>query len=61
MEKNKMLVLSRKKSEIIRINDDIVVKVIRTGRDRVKIGIDAPPKVRVVREEAYEVRTRSTS
>ena len=56
-----MLVLSRKQSQIIRINDDIVVKVIRTGRDRVKIGIDAPPKVRVVREEAYDVKSRSSS
>jgi carbon storage regulator len=46
-----MLVLTRKKSEAIRIGNDVFVKVIRTGRSTVKIGIDAPANVRVVRGE----------
>jgi len=46
-----MLVLTRKRSEMIRIGDDIVVKVIRTGRSTVKIGIEAPAHVRVLRAE----------
>ncbi|MEM7811232.1 MAG: carbon storage regulator [Planctomycetota bacterium] len=46
-----MLVLSRKQSESIRIGDDVVVKVIRTGKGSVKIGIEAPREVRVVRGE----------
>ena len=46
-----MLVLTRKRSEMIRIGDDIVIKVIKTGRTTVKIGIDAPEHVRVLRAE----------
>ena len=46
-----MLVLTRKKSETIRIGEDIVIKVIRTGRGAVKIGVQAPADVRVVRGE----------
>ena len=49
-----MLVLTRKRSEIIRIGDDIFVKVIRTGRNTVKIGIEAPSHVRVLRGELSE-------
>jgi len=46
-----MLVLTRKQSEMINIGDDIVIKVIRTGHNSVKIGIDAPHDVRVLRSE----------
>jgi carbon storage regulator CsrA len=46
-----MLVLTRKRSETIRIGDGIVVKVIRTGRTSVKLGVEAPSNVRVVRGE----------
>ena len=49
-----MLVLTRKKSEMIRIGQDIVVKVIRTGRGSVKIGIQAPDHVRVLRGELID-------
>jgi carbon storage regulator len=46
-----MLVLSRKKSEMIHIGGEIIVKVIQTGRSSVKIGIEAPENVRVLRAE----------
>lgn len=49
-----MLVLTRKKSEMIQIGDDIVIKVIYAGRDTVKIGIAAPRNVRVLRAELLE-------
>ena len=49
-----MLVLTRKRSEIIRIGDDIFIKVIRTGRSTVKIGVEAPANVRVLRGELSE-------
>ena len=49
-----MLVLTRKPAESIRIGDDVVVKVIKTGRGSVKIGIEAPDSVRVVRGELVE-------
>ena len=46
-----MLVLTRKVSEEIRIGDDVVIKVIKTGKGAVKIGIDAPDQIRVIRGE----------
>lgn len=46
-----MLVLTRKRSEMIKIGDDIVVKIIQMGRKTVKIGIEAPQSVRVLRSE----------
>ena len=49
-----MLVLTRKATETIQIGDGIVIKVIKTGRGSVKIGIDAPDNVRVMRGELCE-------
>ena len=46
-----MLVLTRKPAEMIQIGDDIVIKVIKTARGAVKIGIEAPDHVRVIRGE----------
>lgn len=46
-----MLVLTRKRDDIIRIGDDIVIRVIRTGKGSVKIGVEAPSEVRVIRGE----------
>jgi len=49
-----MLVLTRKMAESIRIGDDIVIKVIKTGKGAVKLGIEAPDSVRVIRGELRE-------
>lgn len=49
-----MLVLTRKLAEGIRIGDEILVKVIRTGKGSIKIGIDAPDNLRVVRGELFD-------
>ena len=46
-----MLVLSRKESERIRLGDSIVVTVVRVSGDRVRLGIEAPRDVLVLREE----------
>lgn len=46
-----MLVLSRKESERIRLGDSIVVTVIRVSGDKVRLGIEAPPNVLVLRDE----------
>jgi len=46
-----MLVLTRKRDDVIRIGDDIVIRVIRTGKGSVKIGVEAPSEVRVIRGE----------
>lgn len=46
-----MLVLSRKEAEEILIGDDIRIVVVRISGDKVRIGIEAPPEVTVVRRE----------
>ncbi len=46
-----MLVLSRKESERIRLGNNIIVTVVRVSGDRVRIGIEAPPDVIVLRDE----------
>ncbi len=46
-----MLVLSRKPSEAIKIGDDILVKVIAIRGGQVKLGIEAPQGIRVMRTE----------
>ena len=54
-----MLVLSRKTNENIIIDGRIVVKVVRTEGNLVKIGIEAPPEIPVHRQEVYEEIQRS--
>lgn len=49
-----MLVLTRKVGESIRINDDVIIKILSVDRGQFKIGIDAPKEVRVHREEVYQ-------
>ncbi len=46
-----MLVLSRRENERIRLGDSIVVTVVRLSGDRVRLGIDAPPDLLVLRDE----------
>ncbi len=54
-----MLVLSRKKNEVIRINDDITIHVVQIRGDKVRLGIAAPSGVAVHRQEIYEAIQRS--
>ena len=46
-----MLVLTRKQNEGILIGSDISVTVINVEGDKVRIGIEAPKNIRVIREE----------
>lgn len=46
-----MLVLSRKTNEAIRIGDEIRILVIRSREGSVRIGIEAPKSMNIVREE----------
>ncbi len=46
-----MLVLSRKTGERIMIGDKIAITVVRISQGTVRIGIDAPRDLSVVREE----------
>jgi len=46
-----MLVLSRKESERIKLGDSIIVTVVRVAGDKVRLGIEAPADMLVLREE----------
>ncbi|QFR48738.1 carbon storage regulator CsrA [Sulfurimonas lithotrophica] len=49
-----MLVLARKAEESIQLGDDIVIKVISIDKGVVKLGIDAPKDVSIIRTELLE-------
>jgi carbon storage regulator len=46
-----MLVLSRRERQRIKLGDSIVVTVVRVSGDKVRLGIEAPPNVLVLRDE----------
>lgn len=46
-----MLVLSRKPGERILIGDNVVVTIVRVTPNNVRIGIEAPRGLNIVREE----------
>jgi carbon storage regulator len=50
-----MLVLSRKESQRIRLGDSIVITIVKISGDKVRVGVDAPADVLVLRDE-LEVR-----
>jgi carbon storage regulator len=49
-----MLVFTRKRDEAIIIGDGIEVRVLRVGRDGVRLGVTAPPNVAIHRREVYD-------
>ncbi len=49
-----MLVLTRKSGEAVRIGDDIRIVVVEVKDNQVKLGVDAPMKYAVHREEVYK-------
>ena len=46
-----MLVLSRKPGEKILIGDNVSVTIVRIGPNTVRLGIEAPRNMNIVREE----------
>ncbi len=54
-----MLVLTRKTDQGIIISGNIYIRVLGVERDRVKIGISAPPEVRILREELMARENKS--
>lgn len=48
-----MLILTRKLNEAIQIGDNIRLKVLHISEGQVKIGLEAPPEVRIFRAEIY--------
>lgn len=49
-----MLILTRKKDEAIRVGEDIRIVLVQIKGGQVRIGIECPPTLRVLREELYE-------
>ena len=46
-----MLVLSRREGEQVKIGDGVTITVVRLGGDKVRIGIEAPSDVLILRGE----------
>lgn len=51
-----MMVMRRREGEKILIGDDITIHIERIGRNKVKIGIDAPRELAIIAEEMKVVR-----
>ena len=49
-----MLILTRKKDEAIRIGEDIRIVLVQIKGGQVRLGIECPSTMRVLREELYE-------
>jgi carbon storage regulator len=49
-----VLVFTRKVDESIIVGDGIEIKVLRVGKDGVRIGISAPPQIPIHRREIYD-------
>ncbi len=52
-----MLVLSRKSGEQILIGNNVIVTIISSDNGKVKIGIDAPEDVRILRKGLLNVQS----
>jgi carbon storage regulator len=54
-----VLVLSRKAGERILIGDKITITVVKIGHGGVRVGVEAPPEMAVVREELAQELERT--
>ncbi|WP_271811933.1 carbon storage regulator CsrA [Clostridium beijerinckii] len=49
-----MLIITRKKGESLMIGDDIEIVISKIDDGSVKIGINAPKSIQILRKEIYE-------
>jgi carbon storage regulator len=54
-----MLVLSRKENESIVIDGNITITVVKIGGDRIRLGIEAPQDVPILRSELIGAAAKS--
>ena len=52
-----MLVLSRKVGQRIKVGQNIWISIEEVDRGNVRVGIEAPKKIPILREEVVEVAT----
>ena len=50
-----MLIITRRKNEAIRLGEDTRIVLVQVKGGQVRIGIECPAHVRVLREEVYQV------
>jgi carbon storage regulator len=55
-----MLVLSRKPGEKIVIGDSVTITIVRIGPNTVRLGIEAPRDMNIVRQELCEIELTVT-
>ncbi len=48
-----MLILTRKPGESLYIGDNLKVTIVEIKGNQIRVGIDAPPELRIYREEIY--------
>lgn len=56
-----MLVLSRKTNETIKIGDDIEIRILEVKGDTIRIGIEAPRSVDILRGELVQSITETNT
>ncbi len=49
-----MLILARRVQEAIKIGDDVTITILSVRGNQVRLGIDAPREISVLRQEVYE-------
>lgn len=54
-----MLILQRKRNESLSINNNVTISVMEIGTDWVKLAIDAPKEIPVLRSELKELLMRT--
>jgi carbon storage regulator len=57
---DQMLVLSRKPGEKIVIGDSVTITIVRIGPNTVRLGIEAPRDMNIVRQELCEIELTAT-
>lgn len=56
-----MLILTRKRGESLVIDGKIEIKVTDISDEKIKLGIEAPPEMKVYRKELYETLQENKS
>ncbi|TVY08424.1 carbon storage regulator [Paenibacillus cremeus] len=56
-----MLVIGRKPGEYVVINENIIVKVVKSDEGHLRLAIDAPKHISIVRGELVEAEKSASS